>query len=304
MITLLTGENSYEITRALERLMAEFPGQAERIDGAELEERQLPDLLAGATLFADKRLVIIKDLSDNKPVWTRLGDWLGRVDDSVAIVLVDEKPDKRTKTYKDLKAVATIHEFTAWSDRDVGKAEAWTAAYAKEFGISLDREAVRALVYRVGNDQWQLHHALMKLSVLETVTPAIIEEVVESNPAENVFHLFDAALRGESKKITEMLRVLEQTDDPYMVFGLLCSQAFQLATLTVADKPDGEVAKAIGVHPFALQKLVPHARRLGRAGAKQVIESFAAADDRLKSGAAEPWTLIDQALIKIAALQK
>jgi DNA polymerase III delta subunit len=87
-----------------------------------------------------------------------------------------------------------------------------------------------------------------------------------------------------------------------MVFGLLCSQAFQLAALAAADKPGSEVARDIGAHPFALQKLAPHVKRLGRGGTRRVIESFAQADDRLKSGPADPWVLIDQALARIAAI--
>lgn len=304
MITLLTGENSFEISLALQRLIADFSGEAEQIEGSEIEERQLPDLLSGATLFSDKRLVIIKNLSENKPLWSRLGEWLGRLDDSVTIILVDEKPDKRTKTYKDLKAVANIQEFAAWGERDTSKAEAWVSHRAESMGMNLDRKSIQMLVYRVGNNQWNLHHALQKLSVLDSVTPSVIEDIIDAAPAENVFNLFDAALRGDGQKTSDMITVLEQTEDAYMVFGLLCSQAFQLAALAVADKSESEIAKDIGAHPFALQKLAPHARRLGRSGARRIIESFASADDRLKSGATDPWTLIDQALARIAVLQK
>lgn len=302
MITLLTGENSFEITRVLKRLVDEFDGTAERIDGAELEERQLPDLLAGATLFSDKRLVVIKGLSENKQLWSRFGEWLERASPDVDIILVDEKPDKRTKTYKELKAVAKVHEFAAWGERDGMKAETWVAHEAEAMGVTLDRKNIQALVYRVGPDQWQLHHALSKLSLLEEVTVEAIEELIEATPTENIFNLLDTALKGDGKKASEMLRILERTEDPYMVFGLLCSQAFQLAALAASDGSGSEVAKDIGAHPFALQKLAPHANRLGRGGARRIIESFARADDRLKSGPADPWVLIDQALARIATL--
>lgn len=301
MITVLTGENSFEIDRALRRIVADFDGEVERIDGAELEARQLPDLLMGATLFADKRLVVVKGVADNKAVWGALGDWLARVSGDIHLVLVDAKPDKRTKTYKDIKTLADIREFGAWSERDLAKAEAWVAHEAGEANIVLDKKSIQALVYRVGPDQWQLHHALQKLAVLEEVTPAVIEDTVEASPSENVFNLLDAALNGDAVKAARMVKVLEHTDDPYMVFGLLSSQAFQLAALAVSDKADNVVAKDIGAHPFALSKLAPHAARLGRGGARRIIEVFAEADDRMKSSSAGPWVIIDQALAKIAA---
>jgi DNA polymerase III delta subunit len=118
MITLLTGENSFENERALQRLVAASTVSIERVDGASLEMKQLPDLLMGATLFADKRLVVIRNLSENKSLWNDFGTWLPRVSDDIHLVLVEPKPDKRTKTYKDLQKVASIQESKAWTDRD------------------------------------------------------------------------------------------------------------------------------------------------------------------------------------------
>lgn len=304
MITVLTGENSFEITRALQRIMDGFGGAVERIDGAELEMKQLPDLLMGVSLFADKRLVIIRGIADNKTVWNELGSWLGRVSDDIHLVLVDAKPDKRTKTYKDLKAQADIQEFGVWGERDLAKAEAWVVAEAQTMKVALDKKSVQMLIHRVGPDQWQLYHALQKLAVLDEVTAAVIEETIEASPTENVFYLFDAALKGDVRRVGDIVRVLEQTDDPYMVFGLLASQAFQLAALSVADKPDSTIAKDIGAHPFALSKLAPHAARLGRGGCRRIIEMFAEADDRMKSSPVGPWIIIDQALVRIATSVK
>ncbi len=47
MITLLTGENTFELEQALNQIVAGFHGVAERIDGSELSTKNLPDLLMG-----------------------------------------------------------------------------------------------------------------------------------------------------------------------------------------------------------------------------------------------------------------
>lgn len=304
MITLLTGENSFEIERALKKLAADFGGQPDRIDGSELELKQLPDLLMGATLFADKRLVIIKNLSENKAVWSDFSDWTGRVSDDVHLVLVEPKPDKRTKIYKDLQKSADVREFASWSERDVAKAEQWVTAEAKALGFTLDKKSAHTLVARVGVDQWLLYQALEKLAFADEVTPATIEELIDANPSENVFNLFESALRGDVSRTTHMLATLELTEDPYRLFGLLSGQAFQLAALAVSEKPSAEVAKDLGAHPFALSKLAAHARKLGRPGARKIIGAFAEADEGMKTSAAEPWLLIERALIKTAQIAK
>lgn len=301
MITVLTGENSFELTRALDGIVHDFNGVAEKFDGDAIELSQLPDLLLGGTLFATDRLIVIKGLSDNKQLWEVLPDWLERMSDEIHLVLVEPKPDKRTKTYKDLKKYADVQEFPLWGDRDVLVAEKWVSAEAKRQGIELDRNTSRLLVQRVGLDQWQLFHALEKLVALGTSTPEAIEATIEANPTENVFNLLDAALSGDAHKVSTMIKTLQRSQDPFMTFGLLSSQVFQLAALAVADKPSAEVAKDVGAHPYALSKLAPKAQRLGRSGAKKIVTAFADTDKAMKSTGVDPWLLIEKTLIKIAS---
>ncbi len=300
MITLIAGENTFENDRAVRWIVAAFDGAVERADGETLEIKQLPDLLMGATLFADKRLVVVKNLSENRAVWTALPEWLGRVSDDIHLVLVEAKPDKRTKTYKELQKSATLHESKLWTERDAGRAEQWAVDEAKNLGFALDKKSAHTLVVRVGVDQWLLWQALQKLVVLDVVTPEVIEEIIEANPAENVFNLFEAALRGNTAKVRQMVQTLELTEDPFRLFGLLSGQAFQLAALAVADVPSSVVAGDMGAHPFALSKLAPFAKTLSKTGAKQVIAAFAEADAGMKTSVAEPWLLVERALLKTA----
>jgi len=298
MITLLTGENSFELERALRKIVGAFEGRVERVDGSELELRQLPDLVMGGTLFAAERLVVIKGLSENKVIWPVLGDWLGRASDDVHLVFVEPKPDKRTKTYKDLQKVARVEEFKPWGERDGGLAERWAQAEAKTLGLVLDAAGARVVVARVGVDQWAIYRALEKLAVLDEVTPEAIQDVIDLSPAENVFNLFETALRGDSKSVAYMIATLELTEDPYRVFGLLSGQAVQLLALTLGDKPSAEIAKDIGAHPYAISKLGSLAKRLGVTGSKRVVQAFAEADKAMKTSAAEPWLLIERALMR------
>lgn len=304
MITLLTGENSFEIERALRKIIASFNGTAERIDGSTLDIKQIPDLLMGATLFADKRLVIIKNLSENSSVWADFGDWIARVSDDISLILVEPKPDKRTKTYKALLKVADTKEFPVWGERDTMKAETWVVSEAKTLGFTLDKRNAAILVARVGVDQWALYQALEKLAVAGDITPAVIENLIDANPTENVFHLFDAALSGNTVKVRQMVGTLELGEDPYRLFGLLSGQAFQLAALVAADKPSSDVAKDIGVHPFALSKLAPYTKKIGIKEIRKIVAAFAEADAGMKTSAFEPWLLIERALMKVAAISR
>lgn len=300
MITLLTGENSYEIDHEVQRLAADFDGTPEKFDGEDLEVRQLPDLLAGMSLFAEKRLVIIKHLSDNKAVWSELPAFLERLSDDIHLVLVEPKPDKRTSTYKALQKAAKVQEYKAWTERDSAKAEKWVGEQAAARGMRLTPALVRLLVRRVGVDQWELTHALDKLSLLDEVTEEILQNVIEARPSENVFGLFETALKGDRVRLHEMVTTLSLTEDPYQLFGLLSSQAFQLAVLAAAGEGE-HVAKDIGAHPFVLSKLQPYARMQGAAGTGTILRAFAEADHSMKTSSIDPWLALERALLQVSA---
>jgi len=300
VVTLITGENTFENERALARIIDAAAETPEKIDGSELELRQLPDLLMGGTLFADTRLVIIKNLSENKAIWGELEQWLERLSPDVRLVLMETKPDKRTKTYKFLQKNATVLESKLWGERDAPRAEQWVSAEAGELGFSLDKKSAQLLVARVGTDQWELYRALEKLSVLPEIMPSTIENVIEAHPSENVFYLFETALKGDAAKIHSTISVLQQSEDPYRLFGLLSTQALQLAALTLGNKPAADVAKDMGAHPFALSKLAPYAQKQGPAGTKKILMAFTDADKAMKTSAIEPWLAIEEALLKVA----
>jgi DNA polymerase III delta subunit len=299
MITLLTGENYFEIERALAVIADGFDGRVEKFEGSDLQLSQLPDILMGASLFATARTIIVKNLSENKVIWPVLGDWLPRVSDDINLVLVEPKPDKRTTTFKTLKKSVTIREFMPWTDRDVIMAEKWVMAESKTMGFELDKTCAQFLVRRVGVDQWALYHALEKLSSVDFISVDVIKNIVDANPTENVFNLFETAIRGDVDELRYAIKILEQTNDSYQLFALLSSQVFQLAAVAYADKNDN-VAKDFAIHPFVVSKLTPIAKRIGNSGVAKIVTIFADADADMKTSRAEPWLIVEMALVKVA----
>ena len=300
MITVLTGENSFEIHEALQALRDAFDGQPEQFDGSMLTLNQLPEMMMGSSLFAEKRLVVIHDLSLNNDLWTRLTEWLPRVSDDIHLVLVETKPDKRTSSYKALKELANLQEFVALNERDRTKVEEWVVKRAQERSVPIDTSLARHLVERVGVDQWQLSHAIDKLALVDVIDRDTIDEVIDAIPSENVFQLFELALSGKRERLRDILRTLELTEDPYTVFALLSSQVLQLVALAMAEETDNPV-KDFGIHPYVAGKLKAQAKKMSKRDAQQLSVLFAKADADIKTSRGEPWLVIEQALLKVTS---
>lgn len=310
MITVLAGENDFEITREAQRLTRNFASATERIEGDSLQPGDLPDVIMGTTLFAKNRLIIITNLSDNKAAWTALADYVPKVSDDTRVILIEPKPDKRTKTYKALQKHADIKEYKLWSEREEAAAERWTKDEAKQLGVTLKGAAARLVVARslvarekgAVIDQWRIMSSLEKLAPLGTVGPEEVEMYIEETPVESVFGLLETALRGDSVRVKAMIESLQAGDDPFRLFGLLGGQVFWLAALTTASEPSQSVTQDFATHPFILGKLAPYGRKLGASRVKQAVSVFADADAAMKTSAADPWLLIERALLKVAQL--
>lgn len=294
MMYVLFGDNTYARDQALTKILD--GREAERVDGEQLELRDLPSLLLGQTLFASQRVIVVRNLSDNTTVWSALEQYLAKIPDETTVLLVEAKPDKRTKTYKSLQQRATVREFAL--PRTTRDAEQFVLAEAKQRGVKMGASEARSLVARGGTDPWQLVHALEKLAVLDVVDDAVIEEIVEQSHEAQVFGLFEKALAGESAQVHEQIAVLETRENPHQTLGFLTSQAMQLAALVAGKGHD--VAHDMGAHPFALGKLEPYARKMSWSEVQQVLSALADCDMALKRSHGEPWQRIEIALMQIS----
>ena len=298
----LTGENWYARDEALRAIVAASGAESvERPDPASVTPAELRDMLTTQSLFSTARCVVLAGFADVKPLWEALESVVEHVLDDITLVMNEPKPDKRTRTYKALQKIASVQDFPLWTPRDTHRASEWLLVEAKRRGVSLKTRHATQLIERAGVDQGRLAAALEKLELAGEITPERIEALVESRPSENVFGLLETALRGDGQAVHAMLHTLRQTEDPYRVFGLLSTQLLQLAALVYGrGTPVPDIAKDLGVAPFVLSRLQPHATRLSGSQAGQLLAAAGQADMKMKSVAIDPWLLVEELLQKLA----
>lgn len=295
MIHLFFGENSFATAHRLADVTHSFDGEVETVDGSELGPERLPDLLAGVTLFSGKRLVVVKNASQNKPLWTALGEWFEKGVDN-DLVLLESAVDKRTKTYKWLEKHADVFQSKQLMPYEV---VAWVVEEAKD--IAMTKPVAEFFVDYVGADQWRLQAELEKLRLSgKTPSQELIRELVEPAPQATSFELLDAAFRGQTEAFERLFDVVSRNEDPYMFFGLLAGQLYALALMkTAEDRRPDDVAKEAGVHPFVLKKVSALAATLSLAEVKTLVARLAELDANMKSRAVEPWTQVHSFLRSI-----
>lgn len=309
MIYCIEGTNPLRIREEIARIHASHSGELERVDAAALSENQLPDLLSGGTLFSDKRCIVVRGLSDNASVWERLGEWAQRIDADTALILVETKLDKRTKTYKQLKAHATLIFATQWTEKDRQLAEEWLRQYSRKAGIGLSPAQVTNMIERAhvagerpGSfeiDQMRLVTALRSLANLESVTDDAISTVMPPAFTETVYDLMEAAIRQKSHHVRVALAELKASEDAYRVFASLVAQWTQLVSIALVQVSDARQLTALGIHPYIIKKNGGLAQLFTRPQLRAVTLTCASLDSRMKLSEFDPWDGVERLILAI-----
>ena len=298
MIYLLHGNNEFEKRAALAALVGD--ADVMRRDGEALTLADIQEITIGQTLFTQSSVYVISKLSENPDIWPRLPEI--SFDDDNTIILVENKLDKRTKTYKWLQKTAKTQEFVPLSDRQKPQLITWCETQAHERGYKLTRKQIGMLIDRLGFDQLRLSNFLDQLALAEKITDALINDLVPLARSENVFDLFVAALSKDYETVHSIISYLESesgVDGAYQTMGLLASQATNLVALVLSGGDNKLVAADFSVNPYVLQRLSSSVRASNVERLKQINNALFQADLQMKTTGVNPWLLIETALVDL-----
>ena len=298
MIYLFYGENEFEKRQAIAKLIGNE--KAARHDGEDLTLAGMQEIAIGQTLFMNSSVYLISKLGENSEVWSQIPDI--KFDDDKVIILVEDKIDKRTKTYKWLQKNAKVQEFLPLSDRQKPQLLKWCVAEAKARGCELTNHQAEIIVDRLGFDQLRLSNFLDQLALAEKVTDDLIDNFIPLARTENVFDLFISALAGDYDKVHDIISYLESesgVDGAYQTMGLLASQVTNLTALVLADGDSKLVASDFSANPYVLRKLASSAKGVDKKKLKRINDALLRADLQMKTTSVNPWLLVEAALVGI-----
>ncbi len=299
MVYLILGVNAYKAEQELARIVREHEAAPERLDSALLTTNTLADIVRGGSLFSEKRLVVLRQLSENKTVFEKLAEWVGEISDDTSLVLLETKLDKRTKAYKSLVRQAKVIACEPLTERDSYEAESWLTALAKAQKVRLTTEQIGNMVTRAlvaGEkpaqrhiDQMQLAQAIKALRGADKVTDDMIATVLPPAMQDTVFSLLEVAAKREHRRAETLLQDLERNDDPHRTLALLLSQWAQLVAVSLGTGSAATIATELGLHPFVVKNLQPLARLFSKEEIASLTALAADIDVRSKRSEIAPW---------------
>ncbi len=305
MIITLTGDDTFALKAELKRLTSEFVAQygelsLEQLDGDEATSAQIVDTLQGTSLLVEAKMVVVQSIASHKELFETVDKLAENIPPTTSVILVEEKPDKRSKYYKALQKHTTYKEFSRANEKDL---PGWVFEQTKARGGEISRGDANYLVARVGTDKSLLANELEKLITNnEKISRDQINELCEPLPQSTVFQLLDAAFAGNAKKTMEIYAdQRKQRVEPMAIIGMIAWQLNILAVVkTGSDKSVDEVAKAAKLNPFVVRKSQSAAGKMSLRELKKLIHDCLELDARLKREPLNADDALQNLLLQIA----
>ncbi|MEK7602775.1 MAG: DNA polymerase III subunit delta [Patescibacteria group bacterium] len=305
MVTTLCGTSQFLIDKELGLIIDRFQKKhdiqnIERYDALLTEIDILVQATHSQTLFSDAKLVIIRELSANRIATENIDRLILDVPDSIEIVLVEAKLDKRLSLYKSLKKSTELKEF---SDLEPQKLPFWLADEAKNLDVDIAISDARYLVERVGTNQAILHQELIKLTNYSNhISKNEIDELTVASPQSTIFQLLGAAFLGNSQKALKIYDDQRaQGTEGSQILAMIIWQIHHIAIILWREgRTTQQISSDFKINPFVLGKADLAAKRLSKTEFKLLVKEVYATDLLIKTTKIDTDDALKNLLVKIS----
>lgn len=296
---LLYGDEPYLVERAVKRLLerAVDPGfrdfNLNVFYGNECKGEEVFSAAQTLPMFAPLRVVLVKKGGElTAAAMEVLLPYLQDPSPTTCLLLQAEKVDGRKKFFAEFKKRGEQVEYKRPYENQLGP---YVREEVRLAGKRIEAQAAELLAYLVGNNLQELVSQIEKLCLYcgkkEVIGVADVKAIVSDTKVENVFEFTDAlGCKDLGKSLTMLTSLFSDGEAALRILGAVARhfrQLWQVRELLDRKVPQAELAKASGINPYFLKKVVDQARNYRVSELRAVFEGMLALDLAFKSGGRE-----------------
>lgn len=277
-VYLLYGEEEYLVHLYRDQLKAAVLDGADEMNysnfqGAGIDLLEVKDIADTLPFFQDYRVIVIEDSKLCKSA-NDFVDILEAMPDTTVVVMVEKEIDKRNKLYKYINKSGLAVEMNAMSTKDTLR---FVAMELNKAGRKIRENTANYFLEQVDNSLLNIQNELEKLIAYtygrEEVTKEDIDAVCSIQVTNQIFKMLDAVAGGKQAEAIRLYHdLLELKESPLSIMYLLSRHfniLLQISTCGVTAKP--ELAKKIGIPPFAVGKYQMQCKRFTSTQLKEML---------------------------------
>ncbi|NLX11275.1 MAG: DNA polymerase III subunit delta [Chloroflexi bacterium] len=317
------GPDEFSCRAQLQSIRAQMgdPGMAELntsiLDGKAAAAAEVLAAASAMPFLSDKRLVIVEGMLS----WlARKG--AGKIGKEQLEVLVEglpHLPEFARVVFVEMDTLSDHNPVLKLAKTDPGgyhkafnpprDATRWIRTQAEQvYGVEIETAAAVTLAAVIGEDLRAADSELAKLSAYvngeRPITGADVALLTTYIAETDVFQMVDALGQRDGAAATRLLHRLLEQDDPLPLFGMMIRQ-FRLLLLAReylnGGGAPGQIAQAIGVHPFVGEKLVRQVGAFTLDQLEHIYRFLLETDLSIKTGRVDAGLALDLLIAGIAA---
>lgn len=305
MIIFLYGQDVYRSRQKLNETIEGFKQAHEkglrlkRLDGKGLSFQDFKDEIQAASIFKEKKLIILNNISSNSELGNEILDFLKKNKklDDIIIFYEEGKMDERKLLFKFLKKEAQSQEFNLLEGQ---RLRGWIEKEFEKYKVEIDSGVPDTLMRFVGNDLWQLSREVKKLATYKIKGRVTSEDVgLLSRPKieTDIFNTIDAISSQDKRRALSLLHHhLEKGDSPLYLFSMI---KFQISNLLIVKDfterhvPFSSIVAKSNLHPFVVKKSYGLSQKFSLEQLKKIYKKIFKLDIKIKTGKIDPVLALD-----------
>jgi len=293
-VYLLYGEERYLRKQYKDKLKSALCAPDDNMNNHYYEGKNLPvgeiiDLAETLPFFAEKRVIIIENSGWFKSGGEQMAEYLNDQNDSTIIIFVESEVDKRSKLFKAVGNRGSAIEFAA---QDENTLKRWVAGILKREGKKITENTVQLFLTKTGTDMENIYGELEKLICYcmdkEVVETQDVEAVCTTRITSHIFDMVDAIADRRSRIALQLYYDLLALKEPPMRILFLiarqCNILLQVKEMQGKGISNKEMAGAIGVPAFAVNKYIAQAGKFKAGVLKNAVVKCVEAEEAVKTG--------------------
>lgn len=330
-VYVFTGKETYLREDALARIKKKLlPEELSDFNCTELTNPAVQDVIACAEtlpVMAERRLLVVREFAllsgedkkgkANDKLRVEGSDresealirYLSEVPDSTCIVfLAGDTVDRRKKLGK---LMAALPGFVSFDPPDDAELIRFLSRIARLSGLAIDQSAAERLIFYSGRDLALLSQEMEKLIAYvgeeKCILPEHVDAVATRTIEARVFDMIDAAVFGETNRAFGQLTALIATGEARLgILALLIRQLRQMLYISdmfAAGKKQIEIAEAMQVKPFVVDRLERRTRRIPKEKIRNLLSLSIQTEFNVKSGVIREDAGLEQLLLRLSDLR-
>lgn len=306
MKLFLYGEDKFRLKEKLKKIKDETADKNDSnfslsvFDFGESESlNELKKSINTQDLFADKRLIIVKNIFSIKEAGFKkgLGEFLEKnlkadlLGNSEIVFYEESLPNSKDKNFQWLLKNFKSEEYKKLSGIQLKK---WIEENFSEAGKEVEEGAIIRLTECCGDDLFRLKNEINKAIDFsgkkeKKILTQDLDSLLNTRSEADIFRTIEFFAAGNKKMALQTLHnQLEKGDDPFYILSMYIYQFRNL--LKIADfyfqgiRNHFEISKLVRLHPFVVQKSLGNLDGLNQAKLRKIYQALEKIDSDAKNG--------------------